>query len=277
MALGLPEYVISAGRSWMRPTKSRPQRRPTPRPPKKAPVPVITQPVQCHHFLQHPSRPARDPPDRKSEADPTSGRTPLDVTYTFDEKNISPDTDPHTQSLDAITGSSIVITDSDPACVPAPVTSGSFNVGDANSQRIARCRRDMGLLLRRDPHESQHQRRRRSATPPPPPGRPKTVSRREPPPPAREAPARRVSGAAVVCRPQSSHISERDRQPGHGADGQPGHLHLQGEEHRLRSASNGSVTITGSSCGAATFVKQLRTATRRQSWYPGATWTFSCT
>ena len=92
--------------------------------------PVVTQPVNVS--TPYSVQVFRPETILTESASPTSGRTPLTETYTFKETNDSPDTNPTAQALDAITGSSIVITDSNSGCTPAPVLSGGYNVGDTN-------------------------------------------------------------------------------------------------------------------------------------------------
>jgi len=67
-------------------------------------------------------------------ASPTSGAAPLSVTYTFVEKNVSPDTVAAALALDGITGTTV--TDSNSACTPAPKLSGGVNVGDTNKDKV---------------------------------------------------------------------------------------------------------------------------------------------
>ena len=265
--LGLPLYVISAAD--LDATDEVTATATTNATATESTDPLITQPVKA--IAPFSIQVARPETTLTKSASPTTGRSPLTVTYTFNEKNISPDTDPHTQSLDAITGASIVITDSDPGCVPAPETSGGFNMGDTN---------DNGLL---DVGETWVYSCTETLT-----DTGSTVSTfsdtatatgtaedglQAGTPASQGAPAQETSGAAVVTVRNPAASLTETASPTLVRTGSP--VTFTYKEKNTGSDPFSGVTVTGSSCGAATLVSSSDGNTTVLN--PGATWTFTCT
>ena len=202
---------------------------------------------------------------------PTSGRTPLGVTYTFTETNDSPDTAADAAADDAITGSSIVITDSDSKCTPAPVLSGGFNVGDTNQN---------GLLDEGESWVYTCSETLTNTT-----ALPKIYSDtatatgtaqdgiQAGTAASQGAPATETSNQAVVTVTNPATTLTETASVSTVRTG--GSVTFTYKEKNTGSDALSAVTVTGSSCGAATFVSSSDTVTTRLD--PGATWTFTCT
>ena len=264
--LGLPDYVISAAD--LNAMDEVTATAVTTATATESTNPVITQPVTA--TTPYSLQVARPETTLTKSASPTSGRSPLLVTYTFDEKNVSPDTDPTAEMRDAITGSSIVITDSDVGCTPTPTLSGGFNVGDTNHNGLL----DVGetwvytcteTLINASTSPVVHT---DSAT--------ATGTAEDGlqagTPTSQGAPATEDSNAVAVTvtNPETS-LAETAS----SSLVRTGTLvTFTYKETNTGSDKLSGVTVTGSFCGAATFTTSSNGDTTTLD--PGATWTFTC-